>query len=132
MLIDVWRNIHYNNYVQKFFNENKSYKIFDILVNDEISNSNESLLKINKHNKNNFFLMEPSIFPFLNNSKFSTKAVYANEINADYKFINKFTQKSCKDSKLYEKPDELMKIADIKTNEINFYKYTYIICKIKK
>ena len=132
MLVDVWRNIYYNNYVQKFFNENKNLRIFGTLINDEISNSNDSLSKINKHVKNKYILMEPSIFPFLNNSKFSTRSIYANEINADYKFINKFTQKKCKDSDLYQKPNDLMEAADIMTNEISFYRYKYIICKIKK
>ena len=132
LLIDVWRNIYYNNYIQKFFNENKPFKTLYILKNNELNNSNDLLMKINEYIKDKYFLMEPSIFPFLNNSKFSTKDMYINEVIADYKFINKLTQENCEDSQLYQNPNELMKIADIKTNEISFYRYKYILCKIKK
>tara|TARA_A100001035_G_scaffold275557_1_gene269144 strand:- start:1472 stop:2974 length:1503 start_codon:yes stop_codon:yes gene_type:complete len=132
LITDLSRNIYYNNYLQINLNSLNKHLSLNLILNYNILESNEKLSLLNKKSKDKYFLMEPSIYPLMNNSKFSKRQYYENENLADYKLINIFKQNQCKDSNGYSYPSELLnKKFNDNGNKIYFGRDTYLICKIE-
>ena len=132
LITDFSRNVYYNNYLQINLNSLNNHLPINLILNSNIIESNERLSVISKKSKGKYFLMEPSIYPLINNSKFSKRQFYENESLADYKLINIFKQNKCSDNNKYSYPNKLLnnKIND-SSNKIYFNRDTYLICKIK-